>query len=139
MRQKPFILQKGFAKFCCLLHLIVVFCYRFVSDYAYDGYKALCQHKLIQAMQKSVYGPETARTYPLSLLEWTANRKKANMVLQVHCFDGESDRCSLSGFCCIHLLNLKKRRKYKPYQIPLALFLYFPLNRHSIITKNVSF
>ena len=46
-------------------------------------------------MQKSLYGPETARTYPLSLLEWTANRKKANMVLQVHCFDGESHRCLL--------------------------------------------
>lgn len=65
-------------------------CLRFVSDHAYNGYKAVGQHKLIQAMQKSLYGPETARTYPLSLLEWTANRKKANMVLQVHCFDGES-------------------------------------------------
>lgn len=54
-----------------------------------EGYNAICQHRLIQAMQKSLYGPETARTYPLSLLEWTANRKKANMVLQVHCFDGE--------------------------------------------------
>lgn len=66
-------------------------CFRFVSDNAYNSYKAICQHKLIQAMQKSFYGPETARTYPLSLLEWTANRKKANMVLQVHCFDGESN------------------------------------------------
>ena len=63
--------------------------HRFVSDYAMEGYNAICQHRLIQAMQKSIYGPETARTYPLSLLEWTANRKKANMVLQVHCFDGE--------------------------------------------------
>lgn len=51
-------------------------------------------------MQKSLYGPETARTYPLCLLEWTANRKKANMVLQVHCFDGESSKSLLesSGF-----------------------------------------
>lgn len=74
--------------------------YRFVSDNAYNSYKAVCQHKLIQAMQKSLYGPETARTYPLSLLEWTANRKKANMVLQVYCFDGEHSISSLtsSGF-----------------------------------------
>ncbi|XP_036422587.1 unconventional myosin-XV isoform X1 [Colossoma macropomum] len=71
---------------------------KFVSDYAYDGYKALCQHKLIQAMQKSLYGPETARTYPLSLLEWTANRKKANMVLQVHCFDGTSFLCPMHSW-----------------------------------------
>jgi len=66
----------------------LLFGFRFVSDHAYNGFKAVGQQKLIQAMQKSLYGPETARTYPLSLLEWTANRKKANMVLQVHCFDG---------------------------------------------------
>ncbi|XP_022539080.2 unconventional myosin-XV isoform X1 [Astyanax mexicanus] len=71
---------------------------KFVSDYGYNGYKALCQHKLIQAMQKSLYGPETARTYPLSLLEWTANRKKANMVLQVHCFDGASFLCPVHSW-----------------------------------------
>ncbi|KAF5899292.1 unconventional myosin-XV, partial [Clarias magur] len=71
---------------------------KFVSDNAYNSYKAVCQHKLIQAMQKLLYGPETARTYPLSLLEWTANRKKANMVLQVHCFDGTSFLCPVSSW-----------------------------------------
>ncbi|KAG9343032.1 hypothetical protein JZ751_015250 [Albula glossodonta] len=70
----------------------------FVSDYGSDGYQAVCQHRLIQAMQKSKYGPETARTYPLTLLEWTANRKKANMVLQVHCFDGASFLCPLHSW-----------------------------------------
>lgn len=68
---------------------------RFVSDHAPAGYQALLQHRLIQANQKrqlaSGPAPDTARTYPLSLLEWTANRKKANMVLHVHCFDGELD------------------------------------------------
>ncbi|XP_035261236.1 unconventional myosin-XV-like [Anguilla anguilla] len=73
---------------------------KYVSDYAYNGYKAVCQHRLIQAMQKSKYGPETARTYPLSLLEWTANRKRANMVLQVHCFDGASFLCPLHSWTC---------------------------------------
>lgn len=62
--------------------------HRFVSDYALNGFKALCQHKLLHAMQKCHLGPEAARTYPLSLLEWTANRKKAHMALQVHCLDG---------------------------------------------------
>ncbi|KAK3532493.1 hypothetical protein QTP86_018529 [Hemibagrus guttatus] len=71
---------------------------KFVSDNAYNSYKAVCQHKLIQAMQKSLYGPEAARTYPLSLLEWTANRKKANMVLQVHCFDGTSFLCPVNSW-----------------------------------------
>ncbi|XP_029102796.1 unconventional myosin-XV-like [Scleropages formosus] len=71
---------------------------KFVSDYAYNGFKAVCQHRLMQAMQKSKYGPEAARTYPPSLLEWTANRKKANMVLQVHCFDGASFLCPLHSW-----------------------------------------
>ncbi|XP_067238478.1 unconventional myosin-XV isoform X1 [Chanodichthys erythropterus] len=71
---------------------------KFVSDHAFNGFKAVGQHKLIQAMQKSLYGPETARTYPLSLLEWTANRKKANMVLQVHCFDGTSSLCPVHSW-----------------------------------------
>ncbi|KAL7846059.1 hypothetical protein AOLI_G00242510 [Acnodon oligacanthus] len=71
---------------------------KFVSDYALNGFKALCQHKLLQAMQKSHLGPEAARTYPLSLLEWTANRKKAHMVLQVHCFDGVSFLCPVHSW-----------------------------------------
>ncbi|XP_028454926.1 unconventional myosin-XV [Perca flavescens] len=70
---------------------------KFVSDHAPAGCQALLQHRLIQANQKTQLGsgstPETARTYPLSLLEWTANRKKANMVLQLHCFDGGSFLC----------------------------------------------
>ncbi|XP_055047421.2 unconventional myosin-XV [Misgurnus anguillicaudatus] len=71
---------------------------KFISDHAYNGFKAAGQHKLIQAMQKSLYGPETARTYPLSLLEWTANRKKANMVLHVPCFDGTSFLCPVHSW-----------------------------------------
>uniref|UniRef100_A0A3B3ULS8 Myosin XVA n=1 Tax=Poecilia latipinna TaxID=48699 RepID=A0A3B3ULS8_9TELE len=71
----------------------------FVSDHAPAGCQALLQHRLIQANQKMQQSlgsfPEAARTYPLSLLEWTANRKKANMVLQVHCFDG-------SFLCPVH-------------------------------------
>lgn len=74
-------------------NLICPFLSRFVSDHAPTGCQALLQHRLIQANQKTQLGsgsaPETARTYSLSLLEWTANRKKANMVLQVHCFDGK--------------------------------------------------
>ncbi|KAG7256583.1 hypothetical protein CRUP_025381, partial [Coryphaenoides rupestris] len=66
---------------------------KFVSDHAPVETQALLQHRLIQANQKAQQSsgstPETARTYPPTLLEWTANRKKASMVLQLHCFDGE--------------------------------------------------
>ncbi|CAL8239634.1 unnamed protein product, partial [Gadus morhua 'NCC'] len=74
----------------------------FVSDHAPIESQALLQHCLIQANQKSLLSsgsnPETARTYPLSLLEWTANRKKASMVLQVHCFDAMSFLCPVNSW-----------------------------------------
>ncbi|XP_061605714.1 unconventional myosin-XV isoform X1 [Phyllopteryx taeniolatus] len=75
---------------------------KFVSDHAAIGCQALLQHSLMQVGQKMQQssGPasETSRTYPLSLLEWTANRKKANMVLHVHCFDGESFLCPVHSW-----------------------------------------
>ncbi|XP_047427282.1 unconventional myosin-XV [Mugil cephalus] len=75
---------------------------KFVSDSAPTGSQALLQHRLIQANQKVQMGSgsalDTARTYPLSLLEWTANRKKANMVLRVHCFDGGSFLCPVHSW-----------------------------------------
>ncbi|GAA6073483.1 unconventional myosin-XV, partial [Tachysurus ichikawai] len=71
---------------------------KFVSDYAMNGFKSVCQHKLLQAMQKCQPGLEAARTYPLSLLEWTANRKKAHMALQVHCTDGMSLLCPVHSW-----------------------------------------
>ncbi|XP_078807147.1 unconventional myosin-XV [Oryzias latipes] len=75
---------------------------KFVSDHAPAGYQALLQHRVIQAGQKmqlcSGSPPETARTYPLSLLEWTANRKRANMVLHVHSFDGGSFLCPVHSW-----------------------------------------
>ncbi|TRY64413.1 hypothetical protein DNTS_017109, partial [Danionella cerebrum] len=71
---------------------------KFVSDYALNGFRALCQHKLLQAMQKSCLFPEASRTYPPSLLEWTSSRKKAHMVLQVHCFDGVSFLCPVHSW-----------------------------------------
>lgn len=87
---------------------------RFVSDKSPAGCQALLQHRLIQGNQKTQLGsgssPETARTYPLSLLEWTANRKKANMVLHVHCFDGEVDAaltfCSPWDITSEHITNV---------------------------------
>nr|XP_057906331.1 unconventional myosin-XV isoform X2 [Doryrhamphus excisus] len=75
---------------------------KFVSDHSPVGCQALLQHRLIQANEKMQLSPgpasEAARTYPLSLLEWTANRKKANMVLHLHCFDGVSFLCPVHSW-----------------------------------------
>ncbi|KAM9454739.1 unconventional myosin-XV [Clarias gariepinus] len=79
-------------------HKLAKYLLKFVSDYALNGFKALCQHKLLHAMQKCQLGSEAARTYPLSLLEWTSNRRNAHMALQVHCLDGMSLLCPVHSW-----------------------------------------
>ncbi|XP_061534898.1 unconventional myosin-XV [Phycodurus eques] len=69
---------------------------KFVSDYGPEGYDSVCQHALLQGMQRRSGGPEYTRTYPPCLLEWTANRKRAHTLLHVHCCDG------LSVLCPVH-------------------------------------
>ncbi|XP_028303243.1 unconventional myosin-XV isoform X2 [Gouania willdenowi] len=71
---------------------------KFVSDYGPEGYNCVCQHHLLQSMQRLSVGPEYVRTYPPCLLEWTANRKRAHTVLHVHCFDGVSFLCPLHSW-----------------------------------------
>ncbi|KAM9391088.1 uncharacterized protein ACWYII_034144, partial [Salvelinus alpinus] len=71
---------------------------KFVSDYGSGGYDCLCQHRLLQAMQRSSLGYHGARTYPPCLLEWTANRKRAHTVLQIHCYNGVSFLCPLHSW-----------------------------------------
>ncbi|CAK6980016.1 unconventional myosin-XV [Scomber scombrus] len=71
---------------------------KFVSDYGPEGYDCVCQHRLLQALQRLNVGPEYVRTYPPCLLEWTANRKKAHTVLHIHCFDGVSFLCPLHSW-----------------------------------------
>ncbi|KYO43798.1 unconventional myosin-XV-like [Alligator mississippiensis] len=71
---------------------------KFVSDYAFNGYKYVCQHKILQAMLKSQFGPEVARAYPPSLLEWTTNRQRANMALDIYCFNGDQFSCPIHSW-----------------------------------------
>ncbi|XP_040893261.1 unconventional myosin-XV [Toxotes jaculatrix] len=71
---------------------------KFVSDYGPEGYDCVCQHRLLQALQRLNVGPEHVRTYPPCLLEWTANRKRAHTVLHIHCFDGVSFLCPLHSW-----------------------------------------
>ncbi|KAF1394775.1 hypothetical protein PFLUV_G00004650 [Perca fluviatilis] len=71
---------------------------KFVSDYGPEGYDCVCQHRLLQALQRLNVGPEYIRTYPPCLLEWTANRKRVHTVLHIHCFDGVSLLCPLHSW-----------------------------------------
>ncbi|XP_026686841.1 unconventional myosin-XV-like [Diaphorina citri] len=57
------------------------FLLKYVSDHAYNGYKQICQRKLLQSHN------QWARSCPPSLLEWRANRKRVNMALQLNFAD----------------------------------------------------
>ncbi|XP_066496960.1 unconventional myosin-XV [Tiliqua scincoides] len=71
---------------------------KFVSDYAFNGFKSICQHKLIRALANAQYGTETARAYPPTLLEWTASRDRVNMALDIYCFNGDHFSCPIDSW-----------------------------------------
>ncbi|CAH1793641.1 unnamed protein product [Owenia fusiformis] len=63
---------------------------KYISDQAYNGYKAYCQHKLLQCTDHKE--GILARTYPINLLESRAARKRANMAVEVQFTDGEKGK-----------------------------------------------
>uniref|UniRef100_A0ABM5F0J4 Unconventional myosin-XV n=1 Tax=Pogona vitticeps TaxID=103695 RepID=A0ABM5F0J4_9SAUR len=71
---------------------------KFVSDHALDGYKSICQHKLVRALEKAQEGAEMARVFPPTLLEWSASRDRVNMALDVYCFNGDHFSCPVDSW-----------------------------------------
>jgi myosin-15 len=72
---------------------------KYVSDNAVDGYKYVCQSKLLRAGQLAersqhaghhAAATSVARQFPPTVLEWRANKKRVNMALEVACHDGET-------------------------------------------------
>ncbi|XP_023288541.1 unconventional myosin-XV [Orussus abietinus] len=88
---------------------------KYVSDHAYDGYKAFCQRKLLQT-ERTLFkvtsnGQQTSyqvpRNYPPCVLEWRANRNRVNMALSVGFYDGEITTCAIDSWTtCEELANL---------------------------------
>lgn len=56
------------------------FLHRFMSDHAFEGYKAYCQHKLL-TMDPYAFEFEDARPYPPTLLEWKAHQLMGKMTI----------------------------------------------------------
>ncbi|XP_066584309.1 unconventional myosin-XV [Prorops nasuta] len=88
---------------------------KYVSDHAYNGYKAFCQRKLLQGErtvlrimsnnQQTFHS--VPRNYPPCVLEWRANRNRVNMALTVGFYDGETTTCAVDSWTsCEELGNL---------------------------------
>ncbi|XP_029046871.1 unconventional myosin-XV isoform X2 [Osmia bicornis bicornis] len=88
---------------------------KYVSDHAYDGYKAYCQRKLLQG-ERTIFRimsnnqqivHHVPRNYPPCVLEWRANRNRVNMALSVGFYDGEIVTCAVDSWTtCEELANL---------------------------------
>uniref|UniRef100_A0A2K5R229 Unconventional myosin-XV n=1 Tax=Cebus imitator TaxID=2715852 RepID=A0A2K5R229_CEBIM len=72
---------------------------KFVSDYGRNGFQAVCQHRLMQAMGRAQQqGSGAARSLPPTQLEWTATYEKASMALDVGCFNGDQFSCPVHSW-----------------------------------------
>ncbi|XP_010635730.1 unconventional myosin-XV isoform X1 [Fukomys damarensis] len=75
------------------------FLLKFVSDYGRNGFQAVCQHRLMQAMgQAQQQGSGAARTFPPTQLEWITTLRKASMALDVSCFNGDQFSCPVHSW-----------------------------------------
>uniref|UniRef100_A0A8C8YA77 Myosin XVB n=1 Tax=Prolemur simus TaxID=1328070 RepID=A0A8C8YA77_PROSS len=62
---------------------------KFVSDQAPRGMAALCQHKLLGALEQLQLAPGTTRAHPVTQLEWMAGWRQGRMTLDVFTFNEE--------------------------------------------------
>lgn len=62
---------------------------KFVSDHAPKGIAAVCQHKLLGALQRPQAAINTVRAYPPTQLEWISGWRCGRMALDVFTFSEE--------------------------------------------------
>lgn len=71
---------------------------RYVSDHGYDGYKSVCQRKLLSGHTCT----PPARSSAPCLLEWRANRKRFNTALEFTMPDGETMTAGVESWTRCH-------------------------------------
>ena len=75
-------------------HTLYKYLLKYVSDHAYNGYKSVCQSKLLKSGRMDHH---QARQFPPTVLEWRANKKRVNMALEVTCHDGETNHVPIQS------------------------------------------
>lgn len=69
---------------------------KYVSDHGLNGYKWVCQQKLLKSSFSSQ--DSISRNYPPSILEWRSNKKRVSMSLSASCIDGETRHSGVESF-----------------------------------------
>merc|ERR1719410_166570 len=87
---------------------------KYVSDHAYNGFKSVCQSKLLKSGRMD---PHQSRQFPPTVLEWRANKKRVNMALEVTCHDGETNHVPIDSLSTAHSFAARvlKDRGIKEY------------------------
>ena len=75
--------------------LLYKYLLKYVSDNGSNGYKWVCQQKLLKSGAQDV---AASRNYPPAILEWRSNKKKVSMSLPATCIDGEARHSGVESF-----------------------------------------
>jgi hypothetical protein len=127
LRRHTLLLQHNHQRFSSQFSIAIPV-FRYASDCAYNGYKSLCQHKLLQCIGIE---PLLSRTYPPSMLEWKANRRRAHMAVEVKFADGEFSILTWEK-CNMKIVNLQLSLVSMTYNIECFSFIYWLEHRGSI-------
>ncbi|XP_041432646.1 unconventional myosin-XV-like isoform X1 [Xenopus laevis] len=62
---------------------------KYVSDQGLEGYKAMCQHKILRSGSRGQKPFENLRSHAPTLMEWTASERRGKMVLDLITYHDE--------------------------------------------------
>ncbi|KAM4691202.1 myosin XVB [Rhinophrynus dorsalis] len=71
---------------------------KYVSDQGLEGYKAMCQHKVLRGGSQGQKSLEVLRCHAPTVLEWTASERRGKMVVDVYTYNEEKYTTELDSW-----------------------------------------